>query len=281
MEYWAQKSSRFVTPDSHLEVDWGAQERAIKGIKVARRHWVSKQATGFCAVGAVMLMRKERPSAKCPRCPCEEETVEHVYVCPGAKDQWKESLEKLEDWLTSQRTDPDITWQIIQGLTSWQTDPKAGAQPSTSLPRSAQEFIGWRPFLEGCISWEWRGQQQRYYETLNSRKTGRRWVTLLIRKLWDVSWDMWEHRNGILHKADNTVKHQATDQELRRLYALGKATVLRQDRHLFTKPLEEWLLSTPFVRRQWVSMITKSSKRHAKKRALLDQMWAFMRQFLV
>ena len=230
-----------------------------------------------------MLQRKQRPTAKCPRCPCPEETVDHVYNCPSpeAGDQWKESLDKLQEWMLEQKTDPDIIRTIREGLESWRSNPTAGIQPAESKARATQEFIGWRPFLEGCLTWEWQAQQQRYYETLKSRKTGRRWATLLIRKLWDVAWDFWEHRNGILHKVDNTVKHQATDQELRRLYALGPAKVLRCDRRLFNKPLDEWLTSNPFVRRQWVSMITKSTKRFTQRRAPMDRMRSFMNRFVI
>ena len=136
------------------------------------------------------------------------------------------------------------------------------------------------PF-SGCLTWEWQAQQQRYYEFLKSRKTGRRWATLVIRKLWDMAWDMWDDCNGILHKNDNTVKHQATDQELRRLYAEGPTKTLRRDRSLFTTPVEEWLSSTPFVRRRWVSMATKSTNRYVHQHAPMDRMRALLSRFLI
>jgi hypothetical protein len=31
------------------------------------------------------------------------------------------------------------------------------------------------------------------------RGSGYRWLSALICKLWQVAWDMWEHRNGIFH----------------------------------------------------------------------------------
>ncbi len=283
MKYWKGKTSRFASQDAHLIVDWEANARAIKGVPITRRHWVSKHATGFCAVGVVMKQRKKRPTAQCPRCPWPEETVDHVYNCqaPEAGQQWAESLDKLTEWLNDQRTDPAIVRDIREGLNSWRLDPSAGVSPATSSSaRAAQEFIGWRPFLEGCLTWEWQAQQQRYYEFLKSRKTGRRWTTLLIRKLWDVSWDMWDDRNGILHKNDNTVKHQEMDQELRRLYTEGPTKVLRTDRSLFNKSVEDWLSSTPFVRRQWVSMVTKSTSRYAHQCAPMNRMRALLSRFL-
>jgi hypothetical protein len=44
----------------------------------------------------------------------------------------------------------------------------------------------------------WSEVQHRYYEFLDSRRTGLRWLTALIQKLWDVAWDMWDHRNRAL-----------------------------------------------------------------------------------
>ncbi len=73
-----------------------------------------------------------------------------------------------------------------------------------------QENLGWQNFLEGCMSGKWREIQQRYYTWLGSRKTGLWWAVALIQKLWDVSWDQWEHWNAVLHdmrdKADDTDK---------------------------------------------------------------------------
>ena len=63
----------------------------------------------------------------------------------------------------------------------------------------AQRQIGWRPFMGGCISFEWAKVQENYYKWIGRKKTGKRWAVALIQKLWDVSWDQWECRNGALH----------------------------------------------------------------------------------
>ena len=51
--------------------------------------------------------------------------------------------------------------------------------------------------LYGRIDWE--QAQEAYYKWYRSRKSARRWTTALIQKLWNVAWDLWEHRNGIVH----------------------------------------------------------------------------------
>jgi hypothetical protein len=53
-------------------------------------------------------------------------------------------------------------------------------------------------FWEGWVSKRWQLLQQQFYATICSHCTGRWWVVSLITKLWEVAWDLWEHRNGIL-----------------------------------------------------------------------------------
>eukprot|EP00957_Ditylum_brightwellii_P143816 10958556-Ditylum_brightwellii.AAC.1 len=39
----------------------------------------------------------------------------------------------------------------------------------------------------------WAQAQQEYFKELVSRRSGRRFVAALIQKLWDTSWDFWQH----------------------------------------------------------------------------------------
>ena len=41
--------------------------------------------------------------------------------------------------------------------------------------------------------------QSDHFKYLGGRKTGRIWVTALIKKLWQVSWDQWDCRSWVLH----------------------------------------------------------------------------------
>jgi hypothetical protein len=48
-------------------------------------------------------------------------------------------------------------------------------------------------------NYDWAVLQQRYYDSIRSQKTGKRWVVASLKKLWAVAWDLWELRNGLLH----------------------------------------------------------------------------------
>jgi hypothetical protein len=53
-------------------------------------------------------------------------------------------------------------------------------------------------FSKGCPSVWWKDVQHQYYEWLQRRNTGKAWLQALIKKVWEVSWDMWEdHRKEV------------------------------------------------------------------------------------
>jgi hypothetical protein len=59
-----------------------------------------------------------------------------------------------------------------------------------------QDALGWQLFLEGGLANDWQFAQQTYFKSLRSKtKSGRRWVSTLISKLWTVvAWDQWEQK---------------------------------------------------------------------------------------
>jgi len=53
-----------------------------------------------------------------------------------------------------------------------------------------QDVVGCDLALEGCISKKWRQQQEHYWKAYKSRKSSRRWMTELLKKLMGIVWDM-------------------------------------------------------------------------------------------
>ena len=41
--------------------------------------------------------------------------------------------------------------------------------------------------------------QNRHLQLLGAKTTGKRWISSLIRKLWDTAWDFWIFGNHTLH----------------------------------------------------------------------------------
>jgi hypothetical protein len=96
-----------------------------------------------------------------------------------------------------------------------------------------QDAIGWQSFLEGRPSVGWSEVQHRYYEFLDSRRTGLRWLTALIQKLWDVAWDMWDHRNRVLHDQEHSVARDLQIQQITDEFATGSVGLAREAKLLF------------------------------------------------
>ena len=61
-----------------------------------------------------------------------------------------------------------------------------------------QDLLGWQPLLEGRPACGWAELQHCYLLWLGRRRSGRRWLTALIKKLWEITWAQWDHRNSIL-----------------------------------------------------------------------------------
>jgi len=138
---------------------------------------------------------------KCPRCPELIEDKQHILECPNAeaRDLWEKSLKQLDEWLKAEGTERSIREQLIHGLRSWTTPNLPTTQNS---PLEAQESIGKRYMWDGWLSREWQWQQDQIWQQLKSRKSSRRWMAEIIKKLWNIAWDMWEHRNNILHNSE-------------------------------------------------------------------------------
>ena len=80
MTYWEQKRDDF-PPAVHWMVDWDAAEQAVNSLSTAKRIWLAKHVTEYCAVGIVMKLRGARIHSECPRCGIPDETVTHVLKC--------------------------------------------------------------------------------------------------------------------------------------------------------------------------------------------------------
>jgi hypothetical protein len=126
----------------------------------------------------------------------------HVWLCPDPAAQRirNAGINSLAQWMHSSLTSPDI--QLVVTTRLGQLFSNLPFTPIPSLADDAQaalliqDSIGWANFFEGCIAQEWEAIQEAYFHWCRSRKTGCRWTASLIQKLWDLSWDLWEHRIG-------------------------------------------------------------------------------------
>lgn len=202
-KYW--KDTGKTTDASDALIDWDAIANASKGARKRQTILMTKLLSDNAPTNNNMVKWGYRKCSKCPRCGSDPETPEHVPACqqPESIEIWDKSVAALDNWLIRQQTDPTLRHQILLTLRSW----KRGAIDPLRYDKfeqlwNEQATIGWDRFLNGFISKRWLTTQQMFYDRTQSKRTGRRWVSSLIQKIWDISWDQWRHRNEVLHGGD-------------------------------------------------------------------------------
>jgi len=145
----------------------------------------------------------------------------------------------------------------VWGLTQW-IEPQSASEPPRGQFVLDQTTIGWDRFLDGWVAQSWQLYQDEVWQLAKSRRSGRRWVAELIKKVWNVSWDMWAHRNGILH--DSPTAHQdiietKVNNSIYELYARAMQALPRDAIGLFRKPKEHILQLALPAKQQWVDSV--------------------------
>ncbi len=257
--YWNSKCAAGAAATG--EVDWTLLGRSMKSLPRSRRVFVTKHTAGMCGVGKFMKRWKEWEEDSCPRCGLPED-AQHVWRCKGTgtEEVWNKALLELEHLLHRLDTDPTMSHIILTYLRGWWS----GIGIEYEAPRAfqaliqAQAVVGWGRFFEGWLVKAWAERQQRYYNIIKSTRTGRRWAMAIILKLWNTAWDMWEHRNEILHKKENFITQAMTSQlhaRVSRVYQnLTSRTLRHNDRHLVHLSLYKLLRRDTNYTTTWLSV---------------------------
>jgi len=104
----------------------------------------------------------------------------HILTCKeqSASDLFDSLLDTLEGWLTDVHTNPLLTTFLIDGLRSWQNEPRGmelvltNLEPSVQYALQFQLEIGWYALLCGYITKHFESIQTVYYQQLGKRNSG-------------------------------------------------------------------------------------------------------------
>ncbi len=103
--------------------------------------------------------------------------------------------------------------------------------------------------------------------------TGKRWITTLIKKLWEISWNMWEQRNGEV----NNPESPASLREHARLDALittnyeDVSTLTIKDRRWFCCLKEVLFAKSLEYKHQWLESVCLARIQYARRRRTSTQ----------
>jgi len=140
----------------------------------------------------------------------------------------------------------------------WLQDQEQQQRHHSATMEEDQNRIGWDRLLDGWLSQCWRHQQEQVWSQIHSKKSSQRWMSAFIQKLWDITWDMWDHQNKELHlggQDQQQILHSTVNAQIEAAYK-GRAQQLPRDAlHLLHNP-KTMVLQYPIESKQlWLTSI--------------------------
>jgi len=192
--------------DRFDEVDWEHLDLALSSKSDMYKTWRSKQHSGFCGtrVQVGRYSGLECPDERCPNCG-RRETADHIMLCPH-EDRTRllaDTTEDLSKWLTQEHlTDLELAYWIPKYILMRGDKPFASLGTMSPRMRAlaiSQDKIGWRNFMEGCISIHFYFIQHYHLALSGSYLNGSDWTKSLISKILHITHSQWIYRNFALH----------------------------------------------------------------------------------
>jgi hypothetical protein len=265
LQYWRQRNHFSSRAPPHI--DWNAVADTSKMQPFNRKIFWTKLLSNHLPTNVVMHRRGQSSSDMCIRCHSNRETSTHLLQCPApsAQQVWATSIITLQGVLKKLQTSPDIATLALRAVTEWTANRLVLIQPSDSHVirqlHIAQSRIGWENFLLGRWHHRWLDYQGQYLALKESRRSPKRWLTAVLRKLQDIAWDQWTHRNGLLHGPNGAAEQetrQALLDSITQQYRLGSATLRPQDKYLLDIACSTVQAYDIDQQRQWLATIEAS-----------------------
>ena len=186
--------------------DWKAFGNACKSYTHRERIFNVKIQTGFLPTADRLHLFDTKHSSKCPCCGRLHESTLHVLKCnnPWVQEKRTKEIEKLEKWLDSNSTLPEITRTIVDTLMDNDSDKFSEHVPpdgSETLQQSAriQGGLGLMEFHRGHLIATWGKFQHEHFTSIffNSKKKQTKWTERLIAKINSMNIALWHFRNSI------------------------------------------------------------------------------------
>ena len=287
MKYWVRKGR--ITTDADSMVDWKAYDGALTLMPYGKRQWVRKHFCGFEGTNQMLFRQGRRVNEYCPKCK-EVETYRHIAQCQSndATNAFRGIQREFDQWLQS-TTSPGIKDAVLEHIRAYRERDvvEEGENWSERLRMVSreQEEIGQNAFMEGCITRKWKEIQDTHLKAIRSRKSPSRWARELIKKLWLVSWDMWDTRNGWIHQQAEVKTQQISkqlDAEIDRLHAIGtenKRFYTQVDRIFFREQADKIKEQSDYQKGTWINAAKKIIERD-KQTVAREEEIRTIREFL-
>jgi hypothetical protein len=141
-------------------------------------------------------------------------------------------------------------------------------EPTILQALSSQDAIGWKNLLYGRMSGFWQDVQQEWLVQVQTRwkPSAAHWMSRTMRALWEISWEMWMHRNHIFHSPTHPWRLAILDAlavEVSQEWQAYDATLyFTADRRFFSGDLQ-FIITTysAEAKRKWLASIRAARAR--------------------
>jgi hypothetical protein len=171
--------------------------------------------------------------------------------------------------MKANKTEGNIMPAISQGLKAWNTEQPMETENFSQPLRTTiiqQTKIGWRNMLEGFLAKRWAKHQEDHLEKIKSRRSSRRWTAALVKKLAEVTWQMWDHRNSVNNDKETATMSIEINWKIQEEYRTGFGNLSRAARKLAQQPQEQLKQKGLNYRQQWLRTITANQEFQERQR---------------
>ena len=160
--------------------------------------------------------------------------------------------------MNKQNIHPEIQLIILQYLQSWRNQQQPKYNPSNPTLQSAlqeQRHIGQLQFLEGFWSQKFHACQKCHLNNINSVQSSQLLLSKTQRRIWQIAWSLWEHRNNFLHDRNKSFHpKEINDIKLEIKYEWSKGIDELSNKYstLFSKPLQHILELSHIDKLNWL-----------------------------
>ena len=187
----------------------------------------------------------------------------------SATEVWDKAVENLDTWMTDNNSEPEMQEIIIKSIKAWRNPSPNNFTETGNLAihqaLAEQDVIGWNNLFNGFISSQWKIIQQKYLREIGSMKSPILWISRFQRRIWEIPWALWQHRNGFLHNDGTTIHFQETvaiNNEIRAEYGIRGGDLPVSYLHLFQHPIEVLIKQSIFSRCEWLTSVWVTRDHH-------------------
>ena len=252
------------------QITWKAIGMAQKTWPFYKSIWLRRWLSNRLPESYNLHRWKRQTFDNCPVCGEPETNHQHFLECTDEriKQKRKRCIEELESWMMTRLAHPEITKTMIPWLSTHEAappldDPREVPRSRASIKR--QITSGKTATLKGLLQAEWVEIQEEFLKWNSRRTTGERWVSRLIKKLWEVAWDLWQLRIDIVKKGNTAVEaliRQSLRQKIDQRYSEYQSNPLPSLTKWFSRSKRELEEETIENQTQWIQQIDALRKLH-------------------